>query len=190
MPNLSTNLAGAGAIRATTITAATVEATSQFLAPNGTAAAPGYAFKARTSDGLFNEVSRLAISFGGSDKAYWGSLNHNYQAVSVTGTMSASVYNGLPMPQRAITATDTIAAADFSILASSAAGAVIVNLPTAASVSGRVFVVRKTNTSVNAVTIDPSGAETIDGAATLVVADSSAVMFQSDGTTWHLLARE
>lgn len=186
---------GAAAVTGNLAVTGNTSCAGQFLGKNGTAGSPAYSFTSRPTDGLINEVSRVGMVFGGADKAYWGSTNHNYQSTSVTGTLSATALAGaltaLGLPVRSITATDTIVAtSDFLILADPTAGAITVNLPTAASASGKVFVVRKTVASANAVTIDPNGAETIDGAATLAVADTSSVMFQSNGTTWHSIANE
>lgn len=145
--------------------------------------------------GLFHEGSRIALGFGSLDKAYWGAINHNYQAVNITGSSTASggyngQINGLQLPKFAITANYTIDSSDFMILADPTSGNITVSLPTAASYSGRVFCVRKYVAHANTVTIDPNGAELIDGAATLVVADNSSVTFQSSGTAWHSVASE
>lgn len=67
---------------------------------------------------------------------------------------------------RTITASASVADSDVVLLVDATAGAVTVTLPAAASSSGRVLYVKKTDASGNAVTLDGNGAETIDGAAT------------------------
>jgi hypothetical protein len=48
--------------------------------------------------------------------------------------------------------------------------------------------VKKTDASVNAVTIDASGAETIDGALTVVITSpNESVDLYSDGTSWWIV---
>ena len=55
--------------------------------------------------------------------------------------------------------------------------------------SSVVFKVKHANASQNNVTIDPNGAELIDGNATLVLTARQSAYIQSDGTAWHVLAR-
>jgi hypothetical protein len=81
VPNLSVNISGYSSITADSIVASgNIEAQGQFLAKDGTQGSPGYAFKANTNYGLFNEPvgSRIAITAAGAEKAYWGPVNHNY----------------------------------------------------------------------------------------------------------------
>lgn len=57
-----------------------------------------------------------------------------------------------------------------------------------AATAGENFTVsiKKTDSSSNAITIDPSGAETIDGATTFVLdAQYEEIKLQSDGSNWH-----
>ena len=60
----------------------------------------------------------------------------------------------------------------------------------AANVSGgRCYVVKHANASQNSVTIDPNGAELIDGNATLVLNAKQAAYIQCDGVGWFILSR-
>ncbi len=82
----------------------------------------------------------------------------------------------------------TVLATDFTILCDCTGGAITVNLPTAVGITGRIYNIKKTDSSVNAVTIDGNGAETIDGAATVTISfqyDSYSV--QSNGTNWVIV---
>lgn len=91
---------------------------------------------------------------------------------------------------RAVTATTTLTANDYVLLADPATGAITVNLPSVAVISpGRSYWVRTTGTT-NAVTLDGAAAETIDGAATKVLASGAihGVKIVSDGTAWFTLA--
>lgn len=62
-------------------------------------------------------------------------------------------------------------------------------LPAALGFKGRTILVKKTDASANAVTVDGNASETIDGAATASLAAryDSALML-SDGSNWHLMA--
>lgn len=71
-------------------------------------------------------------------------------------------------------------------LVDNAGAAVTVNLPTAAGITGRIYQIKLRGTGT--LTIDPSGAETIDGAATHALATQyQSVTIVSDGTNWSVL---
>lgn len=87
-------------------------------------------------------------------------------------------------------ATESSAASDFFIGASySATGAQSVVLSSTDCVAGRILVVKDTGGSAgsNNITISTEGSETIDGAATSVIATNyAAVNLICDGTNWFL----
>lgn len=89
---------------------------------------------------------------------------------------------------RAITATGAVADTDYLILANATSGAITVTLPAAASSEGRVLVVKKTDASGNAVTLDGTGSETIDGATTqALAAQYDALTVVCDGAGWAIV---
>jgi len=82
------------------------------------------------------------------------------------------------------TATDT----DYTILGNATGGAITITLPKAATVNGKVYVIKKVDASGNAVTIDGDGAETIDGSATQALSSQyDKAVIQSDGSNWHII---
>ncbi len=94
---------------------------------------------------------------------------------------------------RAITAAYTIGPRDSVLNCTGAGGAFSVSLPTAASSFrngvGMIYKVTKTDSGANGITIDPSGAETIGGLATIFLAHQfDSVTFQSNGTNWDIIA--
>jgi len=73
-------------------------------------------------------------------------------------------------------------------LCNATAGNITINLPAAAGVTSRIYHIKKTDASANTVTIDGSGAETIDGATTVVLAAQyESRLIVSDGANWHIL---
>lgn len=79
----------------------------------------------------------------------------------------------------------TLDGEDCFVSVDATSGAITVNLPTASGIEGRVYIVKKRDASGNAVTVDPSGAETIDGASTKTLASQwDTVRIISDGTNW------
>lgn len=90
---------------------------------------------------------------------------------------------------RTETASYTAQAHDFTIRCDATAGALTVTLLPAALLSGKVYVIRKVDASVNAVTIDADGSEEIDGVTTKSTTTRWAGwMIQSDGTSWNVIA--
>lgn len=68
---------------------------------------------------------------------------------------------------------------------------ITLTLPAAAGNTGRVYVIKKISNNVATVTIDPNGAETIDGAATMLLDRwRKAVRIICDGTGWHVISGE
>jgi hypothetical protein len=130
-------------------------------------------------------------------------------SIATTGGLTASITDdaqtekitlslGAPTEVRAIRvfatvqggATSTAASTtDYTIVVNPNAVAGTVTLPAAASNTGRCYVVKHANASQNTVTIDPNGAETIDGNATLVLTARQAAYIQSDGAAWFVLSR-
>lgn len=87
------------------------------------------------------------------------------------------------------TAAYTLTASDYTVTADASGGAFTLTLPAAASNSGRIFLIKRTdNTPANAVTIDGNASETIDGATTRpLYTQYESLSIQSDGTNWVVL---
>jgi len=88
------------------------------------------------------------------------------------------------------TAAYTVVVADDGKLvdADATTAAFTVTLPTVASAGdGFITIVKKTDSSANAVTVDAAGAELIDGATTKVLSGQfDAVVMYCDGLEWHI----
>lgn len=75
-----------------------------------------------------------------------------------------------------------------TVLVDATAAARTITLPTAASAKWRIYTIKKIDASLNTVTIDGDGAETIDGAATqLLLVQYQSITIQSDGAEWWIL---
>ena len=100
----------------------------------------------------------------------------------------ANPYRPLKTAERNITGALTLDTTHRTVFVDATVGAVTVTLPTAATGEGYEFHIKKTDVSVNAVTIDGNGSETIDDATTQVLRDQYACLtIQSDGTEWFIL---
>lgn len=94
-----------------------------------------------------------------------------------------------PIEVVTVTANYTMVDIDALILGNAASGSLTVTLLTAAGREGRRIAVKKTDSSINTVTIDAAGSETLDGATTVVLTQQNAVRdYISDGTNWRLLS--
>jgi len=73
-----------------------------------------------------------------------------------------------------------------------AVGAFSITLPLAATATGKIYTFIRTGAGINALTIDGSGAETIDGAATNATMDAQydSLTILCDGTEWFIIARK
>mgnify|MGYP003677633426 FL=1 len=82
----------------------------------------------------------------------------------------------------------TVQTRDHSIVCDCSAGAIVVNLPAVSGELGRNLRFKKKDASANSVTVDGSGAETIDGAATQVLAAQwNQLAIFPDSTQWLIV---
>jgi hypothetical protein len=89
---------------------------------------------------------------------------------------------------RNVTTTGNVVSGDYLIVANAAGGAITMTLPPAALVPGRIYTFKRINSGANAVVIDPSGAETIDGAATYTLsAQWNSVTIMNNGIAWFII---
>jgi hypothetical protein len=88
------------------------------------------------------------------------------------------------------TSTYTATITDSTILCDATTGSMTINLPAVSGVTRRQYVIKKIDSSVNTVTIDPNASETIDGATTYVLsAQWASAHIQTNGTAWYVLAK-
>ena len=110
----------------------------------------------------------------------WGTVayrDENSSGSKVVGTAS-KVFGDSPY---------TVAVTDYVIFYDPSGGNSTVNLPAAASSSGRIVIVKHTSASANSVTVDGNGAETIDGNPTLVLGAYQSATLICNGTGWFIL---
>lgn len=112
-------------------------------------------------------------------------------AFQIRKNTSSLFYGSVWKPIRTVSTTTTAAVTDYTILVDASGGAVTINLPAVATLfnspTGAVFVIKKIDASVNTVTVDGDGSETIDGATTQVLlAQWNSYTIQSNGTAWFI----
>lgn len=87
-----------------------------------------------------------------------------------------------------VSTTTTLDNTYFTVLVDASGGAVTINLPSASTSTGMIYNVKKIDSGGNSVTIDPSGAELVDGAATIATSTQyTNFTIQCNGTAWYVL---
>lgn len=107
-----------------------------------------------------------------------------------TTEASVSIFgSGASLPIRGISAATTLNANDYTVIANATSAAFAVTLPSAGAIPGRIYVVKKGDSSGNAVTVTATSGDNIDGSATRALSVANAVVaIQSDGiNTWHVI---
>lgn len=87
------------------------------------------------------------------------------------------------------TTTYNILTTDYLITCDATSAGFTVTLPTAVGISGQVFVIKKTDGTVNLITLATTSSQTVDGYASTVVLLGSKrdyVIVQSDGANWQI----
>ena len=130
--------------------------------------------------------------FTGTPSITWGSAVQAVKPIWTEGDAtisSISYYKGIKY--NTVSKTETYTASDESvILVDASSGAVTINLPAASGLSGREYTIKKTDSSVNAVTIDGNASETIDGETTEVIYDEDdSLTIICNGSNWHVVSK-
>lgn len=100
-------------------------------------------------------------------------------------TLTTPLLNGLRRAVTAQTGAYTATAAVAVILCNATTAAFAVTLPTAVGNSGLSFIIKKTDSTANVVTVSTTSSQTIDSALTLLVSTQWAyVEVVSDGANW------
>ena len=86
------------------------------------------------------------------------------------------------------TANYTATNLDTVILCDATSGNITITLPAAAGKVGKVYHVKKIDSSVNTVTVDANASETIDGDLNKVISNQyDAIMIITEGSNWHII---
>jgi trimeric autotransporter adhesin len=87
------------------------------------------------------------------------------------------------------TSNYTATANDNTILANTQAGAVTITLPTAVGISGKLYTIKKIDSTANVVTVNTTSSQTIDGSTSYTMNTAySGVNIQSDNANWWIIA--
>lgn len=130
-------------------------------------ATTAYNFNLPTTVGSSGQV--LTSQAGGSNSMTWSTIAAGNFAVTSQST------------------TYPILTTDGMILCDASGAAFTVTLPTAVGVAGKQYIIKKTDTTYNAVTIATTSSQTIDGVTTrLLSTQKEEFTLTSDGTNWQI----
>lgn len=175
------------------VTSGLVEASQSLLAvPTGVGADYTINLPFTVTSATDDYVLRIVVTYA-SDSAGVTILAPNFTAVVFFPAGSGGgggALTFLTTSQKTIVFADspyTVLAADATLFADATGGPITVNLPAAAANAGRIITVKKIDSSANEVTIDPNGAETLDGAVTQSIGvQYTSYSMQSDGANWFI----
>jgi hypothetical protein len=144
-----------------------------------------------TVEGLTPDfIGQLAVSEATgkvyqADGVTLGDWNSDFVFETVTAEQFLATQGFKAAIPAAKTTTYAAAVTDHTILCDATGGSFDVDLPAAASASGLILFIKKVN-AANTVSVDPNGAELIDGSSTSVALTTqwSGIVIQSNGTSW------
>ena len=145
------------------------------------------------AQGQLTAAANTTIAIANTQVSGLGTMStQNSNSVTITGgSISNVTFSNVSINTSIVTksANYTAAAADETILANSSTGVVTITLPTAVGVAGKVYTVKKIDSSANAVTVATTSSQTIDGTTTYSLANQyGGVNVQSDGSNWYIIA--
>lgn len=143
-------------------------------------------FRDKISGGIV--LARLFSSSGSAYAYFTGKNVFGSNATATSHLQTDKTFAGIMAAAK--TSAYTIAD-DYSIPCDATSAAFTVTLPQANGCPGRIYIIKKIDASGNAVTVDGSGTEPIDGALTLDLATQwKYVVIQSTGsatTGWYII---
>ena len=124
------------------------------------------------------------ISFEGNTYTNGNAYISNQLEVTQQAKFNSSQVVNRVVATSAITLNDT----HYYVAANATGGAFTIQLPNAATCFGRVYKLKKIDTSANKITIDPNGAQTIDGQSTYQLQTQwQIITIISNGTDWEVI---
>jgi hypothetical protein len=156
------------------------------------------------SGGLTGSGSNKQVAFwtnstnlSGDTNLLWNSTNDRLTVWSGAGVQSGSStltlgLGSLALPIGITTGNITLGETSVVRLCDATSNNITINLPDSTSVSNRIYIIKKIDSSTNTCIIDPTGSQLIDGKSTLTLStENQSIIIQafaiSDGD-WHILS--
>ncbi len=142
---------------------------------------------------LGNDSNTTSIKVGSASttgtRIFGGSSNTVGHLVPNSADSTFALLSDVPATTSIVTKTAnyTITLSDYAVLGNATGGVFSVSLPVVATATGRIFVIKKIDSSANVVTVQANGAEIIDNSNTFSLTDQfDSITVQSDGTQWWI----
>ncbi|HAN18167.1 MAG: hypothetical protein A2X13_04355 [Bacteroidetes bacterium GWC2_33_15] len=139
------------------------------------------------SDKLFiDSKDRTSEALSRTSSLIYGEFNADVssQVLRVNGKLE--VNRAIALPISTVTTNTTLGATHYTVLVNAATATI--TLPAASTCSGRIYVIKKINSTAGNITIDGYSAETIDGVTTILISTlNDKRVIQSDGTGWYII---
>lgn len=104
-------------------------------------------------------------------------------------TINNASINGLVSNLTTKSANYTATLVDFTILGNAATGNISITLPTSVGASGRIYTIKKVDSTANVVTVATTSAQTIDGQASKALSiQYDGIQVQSDNANWVIIS--
>lgn len=156
--------------------------------------------------GALSSEATLAVTRGGTNLASYTTGDLLYASGATTlakraigsGVQILKIVAGVPNWAAYViaisaskTTTYAVLAADDFVQFDATGGAFTATLPTAVGADGKVYCLKKTDSSFNAVTIATTSSQTIDGVTTTLLSTQyEELTVVSDGANWQVIARK
>lgn len=145
------------------------------------------AFTTTYNPSMATNHNGLAGLQGGQTSEYYHLTSNEYTGTG-TGTFVRQTDPGIRFNTSTKVANYTIGLTDYTIRGDASGGAIVITLPNATTCEGQLFVVKKVDSSSNAVTVNTTAAQTIDGSLTApIYVQFASITLQSNGTNFDIL---
>ncbi len=185
-----------------------ISAGSRILHNNNSVASAGFTFSAsRVSVSFYDSSSNptdvlvdmpyllsnlSTLVFGDTTRLKWSSTTSPYSTFDIRNypTGEFIINNGLVVPTTTVSSNTTLGSSHYIVFVNASGGSRTITLPSASSLRGRQYIIKKIDSSSNAVIISPQSGQTIDGQSSLsLTAQNQCVVITSDGSNWYITGR-
>jgi len=136
-------------------------------------------------------MSNTQLPTPGGDSGNWGTYLNNFLSVAHVASTSASASNGylsaIVVATFASSPVILTGNPGRTVLANATAGAITVTLPDATT-TFNFYTIKKTDSQANAVTVNTTSSQTIDGGSSAVISvQYVSVTVVSNGANWFVV---
>jgi hypothetical protein len=115
-------------------------------------------------------------------------VNPSQGTIEISKSNVFSLATNIITPLSTKTSAYTLTSTDSTILGNATSAGFTLTLPTAVGTTGKTYVIKKIDSSTNAVTIGTTSSQTIDGNTTYALSNQwGGVTLQSDGSNWLII---